>query len=120
MLFVRGPLVPARIPSSAIRDRAQEAQSAGAAKIARGTVIRAGFNTTWECLAAGTPFIPLIGITYQQPIRARVDRMASLGLVPPNTESFWFDDRWRAEYRRTAASIVPVTLVRPTRNKLAV
>jgi len=32
--------------------------------------------------------------------------MTSLGLIPSNAETFWFDDLWRAEYRRTAASIV--------------
>ena len=32
--------------------------------------------------------------------------MTSLGLVPPDIESFWFDDQWRAEYRRIAQAIV--------------
>jgi peptidoglycan/xylan/chitin deacetylase (PgdA/CDA1 family) len=107
MLFVRGPLFPARIPiPPRFEIVREEAHMPALLKIARGAVIRAGFNTAWECLSAGTPFMPLIGTTYVEPVAARVDRMASLGLVPPNTESFWFDDQWRAEYRRTAAGIV--------------
>ncbi len=61
-------------------------------KIAKAAVIRAGFNTTWECIAAGTPFMPLIGTTYAEPVTERVNRLSSFGLVPPNIESLWFDD----------------------------
>lgn len=107
MLFVRGPLFPARIPIPSpfeiVRD---EAHMPALLKIAGGAVIRAGFNTTWECLSAGTPFLPLIGTTYVEPVTARVDRLTSLGLIPPDPERFWFDDAWRAEYRRAAARIV--------------
>ena len=107
LLFVRGPYFPARIPIPSrfeiVRD---EEQMPALLKIAKGAVIRAGFNTTWECLSAETPFLPLIGTTYAEPVDERVNRLTSLGLVPPNIESFWFDDKWRAEYRRTAKSIV--------------
>ena len=107
MLFVRGPLFPERIPvPSRFEIVREEAHMPALLKIATGAVIRAGFNTTWECLSAGTPFMPLIGTTYEEPVAVRMDRMASLGLVPPNPESFWFDEQWRAEYRRTAARIV--------------
>jgi len=75
-------------------------------KIADGAVIRAGFNTTWECLSAGTPFLPLIGTTYVEPVTARIDRLTSLGLIPPDVQRFWFDDGWRAAYRGAAARIV--------------
>jgi len=107
LLFVRGPYFPARIPIPArfeiVRD---EEQMPALLKIAKGAVIRAGFNTTWECLAGGTPFMPLIGTTYAEPVDERVNRLRSLGLVPPNIESFWFHAEWRAEYRRTADSMV--------------
>ena len=107
MMLVRGPYFPPRIP---IPPRFElvpdEGQMPALLKIAKGAVIRAGFNTTWECLSAGTPFLPMIGTTYVEPVADRMNRMASLGLVPSNAESFWFDDRWRAEYRRTAAGIV--------------
>jgi hypothetical protein len=107
MLFVRGPLFPARIPIPSRFEIVQdEAHMPALLKIARGAVIRAGFNTTWECLSAGTPFLPLIGTTYVEPVAVRVDRLTSLGLVPPDIESFWFDDGWRTAYRRTAANIV--------------
>ena len=107
MMFVRGPYFPARIPIPSrfeiVRD---EAQMPALLKLAKGAVIRAGFNTTWECLSAGTPFLPMIGTTYAEPVDARVKRMASLGLLPPDAGTFWLDDRWRAEYRRSAAGIV--------------
>jgi hypothetical protein len=107
MMFVRGPLFPPRIPiPSRFEIVREDAQMPALLKIAKGAVIRAGFNTTWECLSVGTPFLPMIGTTYVEPVAARMDRMASLGLVPSNIESFWFDDRWRAEYRRIAAGIV--------------
>jgi hypothetical protein len=86
----------------------EEGQMPALLKIAKAAVIRAGFNTTWECIAAGTPFLPLIGTTYAEPVDERVSRLTSLGLVPPNAESLWFDDKWRAEYRRIAKSIVSV------------
>ena len=106
LLFVRGPYFPARIPIPARFEIVREEEQMPALlKIANGAVIRAGFNTTWECLSAGTPFLPLIGTTYAEPVGERVSRLTSLGLVPPNIESFWFDAKWRAEYRRIAKSI---------------
>ena len=107
MMFVRGPYFPPRIPiPSRFEIVREEPQMPALLKIAKGAVIRTGFNTTWECLSAGTPFMPMIGTGYVEPFAARLTRMASLGLVPSNIESFWFDDRWRAEYRRTVAGIV--------------
>ncbi len=107
MMFVRGPYFPPRIPiPSRFEIVREEPQMPALLKIAKGAVIRTGFNTTWECLSAGTPFMPMIGTGYVEPFAARLNRMASLGLVPSNIESFWFDDQWRAEYRRTVAGIV--------------
>jgi len=107
LLFVKGPYFPLRIPIPArfeiVRD---EEQMPALLKIAKGAVIRAGFNTTWECMAAGTPFIPMIGTTYAEPVPERVNRLMAFGLVPPTTDRFWADDAWRAEYRRITASIV--------------
>jgi len=74
-------------------------------KIAKGAVIRAGYNTTWECVSAGTPFIPLVGTTYVEPVQKRVNNLAALGLIPPDPESFWFDREWRANQRQIAAGI---------------
>jgi hypothetical protein len=109
LLFVRGPYFPSRIPiPSRFEVVHEEDQMPALLKIAKAAVIRAGFNTTWECIAAGTPFLPLIGTTYAEPVDERVSRLTSLGLVPPNAESLWFDDKWRAEYRRIATSFVSV------------
>jgi hypothetical protein len=107
LLFVRGPYFPARIPLPPRFEVVEvEEQMPALLKLAKAAVIRAGFNTTWECIAAGTPFIPLIGTTFEEPVSDRVNRLAALGLLPPNIESLWFNDQWRAEYRRIAGSIV--------------
>lgn len=120
LLFVRGPYFPRRIPiPSRFEVVLEEDQMPALLKIGKGAVIRAGFNTTWECIAAGTPFIPQIGTTYQEPVTERVNRMTSLGMVPPSVKSFWFDDKWRAEYHRIAKSIVATHSGVPEPRKLA-
>ncbi|MBZ5608249.1 MAG: hypothetical protein LAP38_08330 [Acidobacteriia bacterium] len=107
LLFVKGPYFPPRIPIPPRFEVVQdEDQMPALLKIAKGAVVRAGFNTPWECIAAGTPFLPLIGTTYAEPVTERLNRLTSLGLVPPNIESFWLDDKWREEYRRIARGIV--------------
>lgn len=107
LLFVKGPYFQRRFPiPPRFEVVAEEGEMPALLKIARGAVIRAGFNTAWECIAAGTPFLPLIGTTYAEPVLERVNRMQSAGLVPPDIESFWFRDEWRAEYRRKAKNIV--------------
>jgi hypothetical protein len=107
LLFVKGPYFPPRIPIPSrfevVRD---EEHMPALLKIAKGAVIRAGFNTTWECMAAGTPFIPLIGTTYAEPVQERVSSLTTIGLVPPSTERFWFDEEWRAAYRRITQGII--------------
>lgn len=106
LLFVRGPYFPPRIPiPSSFEVVSEEDQMPALLKVAKGAVIRAGFNTSWECIAAGTPFLPLIGTTYQEPVAERLNRLASRGLVAPNVESLWLDESWRAEYRRIAKSV---------------
>jgi len=107
LLFVKGPYFPRRFPiPPRFEVVPEEDQMPALLKIARGAVIRAGFNTPWECIAAGTPFLPLIGTTYAEPVSERVNRMATTGLVPPNIECFWFDGEWRCEYRRIAEAII--------------
>ena len=120
LLFVKGPYFPPRIPiPSRFEVVHDEQQMPALLKIAKGAVIRAGFNTPWECLAGGTPFIPQIGTTYAEPVIERVNRMTSFGLVPPDIETFWFDDRWRAQYRRVARSIVAAHPGMPEPRQLA-
>ena len=106
LLFVRGPYYPARSPVPApfevVND---EQQMAALLKISRGAVIRAGFNTTWECLSAGTPFLPLVGTTFEEPVVERIERMQSLGLAARDIDSLWFNEPWRAEYRRVTGEV---------------
>lgn len=107
LLFVKGPYFPRRFPiPPRFEVVSDEDQMPALLKIAKGAVVRAGFNTPWECIAAGTPFMPLVGMTYAEPVSERVNRLTSFGLVPPDIESFWFEGKWRAEYRRIAEAVV--------------
>ena len=106
VLFVKGPYFP---PGIGIPSRfeivADEEQMPALLKLAKGAVMRVG-NTTWECLAAGTPFIPLIGTTFEEPVQKRVNNLTVLGLIPQSIEQFWYDNKWRSEFRRIAQGVV--------------
>jgi len=106
LLFVKGPYFPRRIPVppqfEVIPD---EEQMPALLKLARGAVIRAGFNTAWECAAGGTPFIPLTGTTYAEPVQERIAGFASMGLIAASAEQLWYDEAWRERHRRAAASV---------------
>ena len=107
LLFVKGPYFPKRIPVPQLFEVVQDdVQMPALLKAARGAVIRAGFNSTWECLAGRTPFLPLIGTTYKEPLEERIGRLTAMGLVPATPEQFWTDAEWRAGYRRIAEDIV--------------
>jgi hypothetical protein len=107
LLFVKGPYFPPRIPIPPRFEVVQDEEHMPALlKIAKGAVIRAGFNTTWECIAAGTPFIPLIGTTYAEPVQERMNKLTALGLIAPSPKRFWLDDEWRAQYRQITQSII--------------
>ena len=107
LLFVKGPYFQRRFPiPPRFEVVAEEGQMPALLQIARGAVIRAGFNTAWECIAAGTPFLTLVGTTYAEPVLERVNRMKSLGLVPPDIESFWCKEDWRADFSRIAKRVV--------------
>jgi len=107
LLFVKGPYFPQRIPLPPRFEVVSEEQHMPALlKIAKGAVIRAGFNTTWECLAVGTPFLPLVGTTIAEPVPERISRLTAQGLIPRSPEQFWNDAAWRTQYRNAARSIV--------------
>jgi hypothetical protein len=107
LIFVRGPYFPsnARIPPH-FEVVHEEKQMPALLAVAKGAVIRAGFNTTWECLAAGTPFIPLIGTTFGEPVSERLDRLRTLDLVPGSYHQFWFDNDWRNSFASACRRIV--------------
>jgi hypothetical protein len=101
LLFVKGPYFPADVAIGApfeVIDREPLMPALLAA--ADGAIIRAGFNTPWECISAGTPFMPFIGTTVNEPVADRVAAIRARGLLPESVEQFWLDEGWRTAYRR--------------------
>lgn len=78
-LFVCGPLFPKteEIPSIFERIESEPALHALLAS-SSAAIIRPGFNVVWECLAAGTPMLPITTTTVAEPITERVERLRSL------------------------------------------
>lgn len=81
LFFVRGPLFPIDLPLPPIFEPVtQEPDLPSLFQLARGAVVRPGYNVTWECIAGGTPFIAIPGTTFNEPIDARLCSMAAKGL----------------------------------------
>jgi hypothetical protein len=79
-VFVRGPLFPAAVALPAIfEDVHEEPDLPSLFALARGAVVRPGYNVTWECIAAGTPFIALRGTTKSEPVQVRLDALVASG-----------------------------------------
>lgn len=102
LLFVRGPLFPLDASVPPLLEAVDE--EPGMPELlsqADGAVIRPGFNTLWECLHAGTPFVAVEGTTYQEPVRARLARAGVFGLwAQDDTLERWKDVSWRSAYRK--------------------
>ncbi len=106
LLFIRGPLFPASQPlPDLFEDYATEDDMPSLFGVAAGAVIRPGFNTTWECLAAGTPFLAITGHTFFEPIADRLDRLTEARLLPRTVEE-WLDPAWSDNFRQFAAETV--------------
>lgn len=106
-IFVKGPYVAEDLtlpPDFLIVDH--EPRMAALLASAHGAVIRAGFNTMWECLVGQTPFLPLIGSTFGEPVAQRVSNLEARGLIPADVESFWNAGTWRDAFRRESNTIV--------------
>jgi len=106
LIFVRGPYFPSDVKiDRRFEIVPQEARMPALLAMADGAVIRTGFNTTWECLAAGTPFMPFIGTTFAEPTHERLTRLRACGLLADDVNTFWNDNRWREQFRQTCRHI---------------
>lgn len=95
LLFVRGPLCPADIVIQDIFEVvSNEPHVPALLALARGAVIRPGFNSTWECLSGGTKFMPITGTSYQEPIAERITRLLELGHATFDLPQNWIDNEW--------------------------
>jgi hypothetical protein len=112
LIFVRGPLFPKdlSIPDE-FEDISREPEMPELLAAATGAVIRPGFNTTWECIAGNTPFFPVPGKTFMEPVGPRAEALLSHGLAPRNVAE-WLDPAWRERFRvvsaQTSARWTPV------------
>jgi hypothetical protein len=105
-LFVRGPYFPDDFD---VDDRFEtvdpEPLMPALVTLARLAVVRSGFNTMWECIAAGVPFVPVIGNTFEEPQDARLDGLRAAGLLSGDVATSWADERWRARYAAAAREV---------------
>ena len=100
LLFVRGPLFPAHLDVPAVFESIpSEQELPSLLKIARGAVIRPGFNLTWECVAAGTPFVALPGTTYAEPVGQRLMQLRRNGIDHSASVDRWGDPQWLTDFR---------------------
>ena len=106
LLFVKGPYFPPEVQVGAPFEVIErEPLMPALLAAADGAVVRAGFNTPWECISAGTPFMLFAGTTVNEPIAERIASMRARGLVPASVDEFWHDADWRAAYRQTCRTI---------------
>jgi len=94
LIFVKGSLFPKALCVPSIftivgHERLMPALFA----IADLAVIRPGFNSTWECLSGGTPFIPIMGTSFQEPIQKRIHKLLDLGIAVRDSQAVWRNDK---------------------------
>lgn len=107
VVFVAGPHFPAGVTlDERFEVIDQEPRMPALLALAHAAVIRPGFNTVWECVAAGVPFLHVVGTTYEEPNVERLERLRACEMLDDDIERIWCDDRWRAGFRRRCESAV--------------
>lgn len=100
LMLVCGPLFPKGIEIPRIFEVIEEEPDLPSLfAVAEFAVIRPGYNSIWECIAAGTPFIPLQGTTYMEPVAQRLDQMERHGLVTPRDGVLPDDINWHGKFK---------------------
>ena len=94
LVFVRGPLFGNRhAVSSIFQDVAVEPLMPALFAISDMACIRPGFNSTWECISGGTPIVPIVGTSYQEPVDKRLQKLDDLGLLARDIEAQWVEGK---------------------------
>jgi len=98
-IFVRGPLFPRNVQISDVFEQIdEEPDLPSLIACATGAVVRPGYNVTWECIAARTPFIAIRGTTYREAVGGRLDALAAHGILcTPDAERL-VDPKARAQF----------------------
>ena len=106
LMFIRGPLFPRekQLPNI-FEDIAEEPLMPELLSIATGAVIRPGFNTLWECIYSGTPFVGVEGTTYEEPVSQRLTALISAGIGMQRNVILWKDKQWVNDYRLRCAHL---------------
>jgi hypothetical protein len=84
-IFVKGPLfdqtieIPHEFEEVDLEDNMPELFS-----ICKAAIIRPGFNSVWECIAGGTPFVCIQGTTKCEPISEKLHKLIESGIIPEN------------------------------------
>jgi hypothetical protein len=82
LLFVKGPLYSGTRPIPGMFEVIEMEKNLPALfAIAKGAVIRPGFNSVWECIHAKTPFYFIPGTIYSEPIDQKMEKLAAHGLA---------------------------------------
>jgi hypothetical protein len=103
LLFVRGPFFPDAVSIPDLFEVVRDEPCVPALMaVARGAVVRPGFNTTWECVAGGTPFLPVQGGSFLEPIDRRLVNLRELGYMSADLSELWSDPDWLASKARRA------------------
>lgn len=107
LLFLGGPLYPinAAAPRSFELIR-EEDDVPSLLALARGAIVRPGYNTVWECIAAGCPFLPVIGSTYQEPVAPRLDAIRKAGFPLCTSADDLLSDKTGATFRSLSQSVL--------------
>lgn len=103
LIFVRGPLFPAsrRLPSL-FEDAGVEPDMPALLAAASAAVVRPGYNTTWECIAGGTPILPVRGgATFAEPVADRLRKCEESGLIANGVDD-WTDAAWLRRFESAA------------------
>lgn len=108
LLFVCGPLFPAGLLIPPVFEAIkEEPEMPSLFALAKAAVIRAGYNSIWECIAAQTPFVPLSGTTYMEPSLQRLERLRRAGFnIPDEFPDDVGDSEWRDSFRLASQKIL--------------
>lgn len=102
-LFVRGALFPKEFTLPPLfEDIGVEPNLPGLIALASGAVIRPTYNAIWECIRGATPFLPIAGTTFHEPVAERLARLTEHGLIAENV-AHWQDAAWREKFRSRCA-----------------
>jgi hypothetical protein len=103
LLFVRGPFFPDTVSIPDLFEVVRDEPCVPALMaVARGAVIRPGFNTIWECAAGGTPFVAVQGGSFLEPIDRRLLNLRQLGYVSGDLRESWNEPDWLSSKARRA------------------